>query len=65
MPSVSKKQARLMAACAHGADYDSCPPAKVSKEFNQADKGRNLADLPNRVERKATGGEVYPRPFRW
>jgi len=27
-----------MAACAHGALYDSCPPAKVSKEFNQADK---------------------------
>jgi len=38
MPSKSKKQARLMAACAHGADYASCPPAKVAREFNQADK---------------------------
>lgn len=31
-----------MAACAHGADYPSCPPAKVSKEFNQADKGGKM-----------------------
>ena len=38
MPSKSKAQARFMAACSHGAGYDSCPPAKVSKEFNQADK---------------------------
>lgn len=38
MPSKSKKQARLMAACSHGAGYASCPPAKVAKEFNQADK---------------------------
>lgn len=38
MPSKTKKQARFMAACAHGAGYKSCPPAKVSKEFNQADK---------------------------
>ena len=38
MPSKSVKQARLMAACSNGAGYQSCPPAKVSKEFNQADK---------------------------
>jgi len=38
MPSKSKKQARFMAACAHGANYNSCPPAKVSSEFNKADK---------------------------
>ena len=31
-----------MAACAHGAGYASCPPAKVSKEFNQADKGSGI-----------------------
>ena len=42
MPSTSKKQARFMAACAHGAGYSSCPPAKVSKEFNQADKGTGI-----------------------
>jgi hypothetical protein len=37
MPSKSKKQAKLMAACAHGAGYKSCPPSKVAKEFNRAD----------------------------
>lgn len=31
-----------MAACAHGADYESCPPKKVAKEFNKADKGTKL-----------------------
>lgn len=42
MPSKSPKQARLMAACAHGAGYAACPPKKVSKEFNQADKGTGI-----------------------
>lgn len=42
MPSKSLKQAKFMAACSHGAGYDSCPPAKVSKEFNQADKGTGI-----------------------
>ncbi len=37
--SKSEKQARFMAACAHGANYASCPSDKVSKEFNKADKG--------------------------
>lgn len=38
MPSKTKRQARFMAACSHGAGYKSCPPAKVAKEFNKADK---------------------------
>lgn len=42
MPSKSPAQARLMAACSHGAKYKSCPPAKVSREFNQADKGTGI-----------------------
>ena len=42
MPSKSAAQARLMAACSHGARYSSCPPTKVAKEFNQADKGSAL-----------------------
>lgn len=41
MPSKTLKQAKFMAACAHDADYDSCPPDEVSKEFNQADKKAN------------------------
>lgn len=40
--SKSKKQARFMAACAHGADYSSCPPTSVAKEFNRADTGTKL-----------------------
>ena len=40
MPSVSAEQKRFMAACAHGAGYDSCPPDKVSKEFNRADAAK-------------------------
>lgn len=31
-----------MAACAHGAKYQSCPPSKVAKEFNAADKGTGI-----------------------
>lgn len=42
MPSTTEKQARFMAACAHGANYESCPSKKVSKEFNQADKGSKM-----------------------
>lgn len=42
MPSKSPDQARLMAACAHGADYAACPPKKVATEFNQADKGTGI-----------------------
>ena len=42
MPSKTKKQARFMAACAHGSGYKSCPPAKVAKDFNKADKGTGI-----------------------
>lgn len=42
MPSKSKKQAKFMAACAHGAKYEKCPPEKVAKEFNKADKGTGI-----------------------
>jgi hypothetical protein len=42
MPSKSPQQARFMAACSHGAGYKSCPSQKVSKEFNQADKGGKM-----------------------
>ena len=38
MPSKTAKQARFMAACAHGAKMDKkCPPMAVAKEFNKAD----------------------------
>lgn len=57
MPSVSEAQARLMAACAHGAGYKSCPPDKVSNEFNQADKGTPMLRNAMRVKR-AFGGPM-------
>jgi len=45
MPSKTAKQARTMAACAHGAKLEVCKhiPKKVAKEFNQADKKRGYS----------------------
>jgi len=48
MPSKTRAQARFFAACAHGAGYSSCPPAKVSKEFNRADKGTGILRGPRK-----------------
>lgn len=31
-----------MAACAHNAGYDKCPPMNIAKEFNEADKGTGI-----------------------
>lgn len=44
MPSVSAKQARLMAAAAHNRAFAKKVgvPQKVAKEFNQADKGTGI-----------------------
>lgn len=44
MPSVSKKQARLMAAVAHSPAFAKKVgiPQSVGKDFNQADKGRKF-----------------------
>lgn len=40
-----------MAACAHNAGYTSCPPMKVSREFNQADKGTSILHQNKRSNR--------------
>jgi len=53
MPSKSKKQAKFMAACAHGADYESCPPEEVAEEFNQADKKMRTRQKRESRETKA------------
>lgn len=42
MPSKTPKQARFMAGCAHGMKSAKCPPKKVAKEFNRADKGTGM-----------------------
>jgi hypothetical protein len=54
MPSSTPKQARFMAAVAHGFKPDDvkAPPVKVAQEFNQADKGGEMlhegAELPRK-----------------
>lgn len=55
MPSKSKKQARFMAAVAHGWKPDGVrvPPVSVAREFNKADKGTGIL-------KKAEGGKVKP-----
>lgn len=63
MPSTTGKQAKFMAACSHGAGYDSCPPKKVSTEFNQADKGSAM--LSNAMRHHlAWGGRPMPQMNR-
>jgi hypothetical protein len=60
MPSTTPRQARFMAACAHGAGYESCPPQKVSSEFNQADKGTSMLSRAMRRKRMQIGGLSAP-----
>lgn len=50
MPSKSPAQARMMAAAAHNPAFAKKVgvPQKVAKEFNQADKGKMLADALRR-----------------
>lgn len=56
MPSSSPAQARLMAAAAHDPKFAKKVgvPVSVAKDFNQADKGKKLAEamkrMPNRKE---------------
>lgn len=48
MPSKSRKQAKFMAACSHGANYSSCPPQNISEEFNKADQAIGLLKAQRR-----------------
>lgn len=50
MPSESQAEARFMAAAAHNPDFakKAGVPQSVAKEFNEADKGRNLKSLPKK-----------------
>ena len=55
MPSVSKKQAHLMAAVAHNPAFAKKVgiPVSVGKEFNKADKGRKFKEGGEMKESKA------------
>ena len=56
MASTSPAQARMMAAAAHDPKFAKKVgvPVKVAKEYNQADKGKRLAEamkrMPNRKD---------------
>jgi hypothetical protein len=54
MPSHSAKQARTMAAAAHDPAFAKRMgiPQGVAKEFNQADKGKRLAEAMKRMPSK-------------
>lgn len=51
MPSVSQAQNRFMHAAAEGEVAGV--PAKVGKEFVEADAGRKIKKLPKHVKKKA------------
>jgi hypothetical protein len=54
MPSHSPAQARLMAAAAHDPAFAKRVgvPQQVAREFNQADKGKKLAEAMKQRDRK-------------
>ena len=55
MPSTSDKQRRFMAAAAHNPTFAQRAgiPQSVARDFNQADKGKKLAEaLKRRGEQK-------------
>jgi len=56
MPSVSKSQSRLMHAAANKPGGFGGVPQNVGKEFAQADKGKSLKKLPEKVKKKKGDG---------
>lgn len=54
MPSTSDKQRRFMAAAAHDPKFAKRAgiPQSVAQDFNQADKGKKLAEAMKRMPRK-------------
>ena len=54
MPSTSDKQRRFMAAAAHDPEIAKRAgiPQKVAREFNQADKGKKLAEAMKRMPKQ-------------
>jgi hypothetical protein len=63
-PSKSKKQARFMAACAHGAGWPSCPPVSVAKEFNRNDTGKQLLKAAVREINRNGSGNRFAKGLR-
>lgn len=57
MPSTSPTQARMMAAAAHDPKFAKKVgvPISVARDFNQADKGKRLAEALKRMPEKKNG----------
>ena len=57
MPSTSPAQARMMAAAAHDPKFAKRVgvPVSVARDFNQADKGKRLAEALKRMPEKKNG----------
>ena len=57
MPSTSPAQARMMAAAAHDPKFAKKVgvPVSVAQDFNQADKGKRLAEALKRMPEKKNG----------
>ena len=57
MPSTSPTQARMMAAAAHDPKFAKKVgvPISVARDFNQADKGKKLAEVMKRMPEKKNG----------
>ena len=55
MPSTSGKQRRFMAAAAHDPKFAKRAgiPQSVAKDFNEADKGKKLAEAMRRMPKQA------------
>jgi hypothetical protein len=60
MPSVSSKQARLMAAAAHTPGGYGGVPQRVGKEFNAADAGTGILSRRKRRNRPKAGSSRGP-----
>jgi len=58
MPSHSPAQARMMAAAAHNPKFAKKMgiPVSVAKDYNQADKGKRLAEAMKAMDRKKNEG---------
>jgi hypothetical protein len=54
MPSTSDKQRRFMAAAAHDPAFAKRVgiPQSVARDFNQADKGKKLAETMKRMPKR-------------
>ena len=58
MPSTSPAQARMMAAAAHDPKFAKKVgvPVSVARDFNQADKGKRLAEVMQKMHGKKKNG---------